>query len=463
MNVLNRIRQIDFLRTAGVGSVLGLDITAERAFFVELGRTGSLLNRYRSEFRPLKSFSLRFQPEPPDRAPMIREALQANNIETRLVAVTLRPSSVKTVTVDIPAGVTDVRLWVQENGEKLLRLPIAPGTVDFEIESLPMEGEKRRVRIHFVRVDELTRLRQTIAESGLVACCIGVGVRDLANLLLLTGQDEDKVLFSEASMATVLTFENESVSERMVPVSGLEAELGSVNPEPTRHVWVAGELEAFEPAQHARPLRYYDFQPMFSLATGLATRAWLPELGAVDFRSTDEKEKATAWVLRRALTRVVKVCGLVLMILLGLEYAASALLQSEWDRIENELSASSRAHSAIRQLEQEISDLKGSLEGSAPEAERTHAAHILHGIGEVVPDRVLANRVVVEQGQTRSVVFNGTAGSAEDITALLKSMQKIFDDARLVRTGSETRSEGAFVSKRVGREDLEFEVVGNPR
>ena len=185
--MLDQFRHISLRQLAGVNNVLGIDLSENYVRVVELEENYLSFRCTQSRYNVRHYFTLEFSPDSEwsKKAELLRPRLTELGIKTRYAATSVRSLGIKVIEATIPIGTRSIDEWIVENQEKLLRIPLSSGHINYVIEELERTETGTRVEITFVRKEEIERLRSFVRNAGLELITLSAGVRDASNVMAL--------------------------------------------------------------------------------------------------------------------------------------------------------------------------------------------------------------------------------------------------------------------------------------
>ena len=173
------LKRIDVQRIAGIRRILGVDLGDGAVRIVELEKEGGLLNKYGSRFKPVQYVTCHFRNDASVEEKSIQTAdlIRSHGITTRYAVGTVRSRGVKTIVATIPQHASRIQEWIEENFEKLLRVPLPASEVSYDYEVLGYSDTGTQIEITFVRNPDLDLLRSYFQNAGLKLLALGGGTR----------------------------------------------------------------------------------------------------------------------------------------------------------------------------------------------------------------------------------------------------------------------------------------------
>jgi hypothetical protein len=463
---------IDIQRLAGISTILGIDLTEQRAHVVELQKHGSLLNRFRATFRPLLSFTCDFSPNSSvaERAAILKRALAAHQVKTKFAVSGIQSIGVKVVTATIPAGTSNLDEWIREHRDKLLKLPVSAGQIIHAFEIIERSDSGIVVEITFLKSSDVELHRSFFEEVGLTLVSLAAGTRDAFSAFLLGGEglaNKDLTLIhvgdSVVSSADLIQGKRKAASYtrtdagKVLPAV-MEELRGAASRAPEDTI-IAGQIEDAISSKYS-VLKPFGLDSRWTLAAGLALKGFFPELSPADSLSQNEREKADASLYRSLLQRTVLACGLVLMVLLLLQLVASFYLESRMDSVDEKLLALGPNYTDVLALESQIRQLEDQLEGRELSFGRSETARTLHEVAQLTPQGVWLYRLRQDrkENEPRTLALYGYTGGNDAIADFVKNLNTTFSEAELVRSGTPLRSESLVPASRRSAPLITFQI-----
>lgn len=461
------LTNIDFLKIAGIQSILGVDLGERGAHIVELRKTGSVLNKYRAKFQIVNSFSVAFESGSTveQRGKQIADVLKGKSIAAKHTVVGISSLGIKSVTVNIPVSSENIEEWVLENRTKLSKVPIPLKEMSFRYELLSETETDRSFEITFLRNSEIESCQRIIAVSGLELVSLGVGMREILNDFILFDPEfkrgEMDLVFSREDLFWTLKLSNGKRLERSaVPLhNGLKAIDDWANED--RQVMVTGDDVPAPPSSKIRALNALGCKPEHSLAVGLAIKGFLPECSPVSFATTGGRFLLDVY---KSLTlRLSLLLGVVLILLLALPWFGQSYLQSEMDSLDEKLAENSKPFEEMQSLEREVNSLSEKISNNERLRARIPFARMLYSTASTVPDGLWLSRLTIdEQTDVASIALEGYAEQNDRLSMLLRSLQQtgLCEKVSLIKSGSPEVMPVGVTSRNISTDLLAFEVRG---
>lgn len=452
---------IDLQRWSGVTPILGIDLTDDRARVVVMERKGLWYRRYSSNFQIVDFFTCEFESneQRQQKAEQLQRCLSEREIESPYTVSTLRSSAVKIITTLVPDGTENIREWIADHQDKLLRLPIASSELIVDFEILDRTENGILTEISFVRKNDVEEHVAFLEQCGIRLLSVGTGVRDVVNLLLLSGEG-DILLFDSQSVwhAGVRNGKKSpiAITPRVIGKSVAEyRELFSVKSDA---VFVGDGIEETESARdsHIIPI---GIQLEYALAYGLAIKGFIPELSPVNVLSNEQRLKTAEHSSKSLFQRVAILCGGILFLLLSVQMMISMYIQNRIDKIDQQLSTASGVYEEVKMLEKQIATLRQKVEYGNTSMQRRDAAKILHDVARLVPNDVWLHSLTYDAKDQGKIILlcSGYSRSNEGVAEFLKNIEisNYCSNARLVKTGANAHD----IIESVHSKNITFELT----
>lgn len=460
MNQL-RVDKINTLKLSGTGRILGIDVYKDKARVVELKVLGGTLNKYRANYRAVNYFTTDFPTRASiaERGELLAGELKRRGVKTRFCVSAIRSGNSRSVIADIPRDGPDepgmaageIRNWIRENYEKLIRVPVPLKEVSFDFDVVSIGPDSIRCEVAFVRISERDEVMELLTNAGLHLINLGLGVRDCEltaqvadpnfaledGVLIFAGQDELDCTVYDHRVA---------VSRKRLQVKPLD-EAGEVTAQ-SRQNLVTGPRAEMLKDSHFDLFTPFNLLPEYALAAGLAIRGFLPDLGAFDFRSEGSKAKSLEERDRRLFKMSAVFLGSVLFALLAGRFGIQTYLEGANARLEARLSRNGPVYTQVMTLESQVSALRNELDGQAGIQHRSNVAMVIHDIAENTPNGVWLYRLVSNYGNGGEAYVNlyGYAETNGEAASYLGELQMspTFANVQVIRVGAPRQSEQAL-------------------
>ncbi len=468
----------NLLKLSGVNSILGIDLYKGIVRVAELSARGGFLNRYRSEYRASAHFSLNLAEalSPSERGQRLAEAMKANGIRARFCVSSIRTVNSRTVIADIPMDISQdssgngIRSWINDNYEKLIRVPIQLSELTFDYDILSAGPDSVKCEIAFVRTKEIEEWTGMLNSAGLHVLNLGLDVRNFefgiqADSQITSG--DNVFIFVDSNDYWCTLFPPRKKTEELQPITrkklrfrdldeallSLQAEFPNLG----KCIVTGPGASGGSSATVWSPL---GLPPEYALSVSLAVHGFLfsDSLGentkTLDFRPEDVRRAATMERDKGILKYGTLVMGMILFILLSIQFGIQSHLQKISDGLDARLAKASHVYSQVNQLRRQIDVLKTQIDGDNSAGHRSHAARVLHEIAVATPGGVWLYRMTLNQRNLsdQSLELWGYAETNRDAAAYLASLQqdRRFTNVRVVRVGAPTPLEAvSFPSERI--------------
>jgi len=433
-------QRIDIRRFGGLGSVLGVDIDERRAHIIELSRRGGYFNKYRASYKPVRFVTVLF-PESlssQERGDMLNKALVSNGVSARMAVASIAPSAVKIFRASVPAGTENIDEWIGDNLERLVRIPISNQQVWYRYEILGSTESGIELEVTIVRRDEIERVEAVLESAGCDLIAIGSAVRDLSSAISLAQDIEAETTLAYFFGQTLVlsTMNGGRRVNKVLSLPGAEEELSRLMQE--RKVLSAGE-------NIPHNLIDMEFRPLgipteYTLALGLALKAFIPEISPMNFLGQKRSEKTEANLTRALAIRVSIACGGLLMLMLVILTLSNAVFNYKLDKASEELLAADPALREVASLEKEVSAMEQVYGNTGQAYARSDVARVLHSVAGALPDSVWLYSIILDnsQGENVSVTLSGFALGEMKVTEALRALElgRAGSHAQLIRLGT---------------------------
>ncbi len=470
--LLEILKRIDFQKLAGIGRILGVDLTGDMIRIVELEKKGGWLNRYASTLKSLNAFTCRFDSGATEneKVAQTRELIRSHEITATYAVGSVRTHGVKTVVASIPATVDRIDEWIKENFESLLRLPLSTREVAYDFEIIESTEHVTRVEITFVRNSDVEQYVSFFQKIGLTLIALGAGTRDAINGFVIDGlpvKDEGVSLaFVDLPVLSVTHLTNGKRDDiRQVSlhddadVPGAMAKLQSEKPYTASTFIIAGSVgDEFRGGNYALA-GPFGLGAEYVLAAGLGVKGFFPQTSPVNVLPGNELDQASRQMYTSLRNRVVLALGSILILLLGLEFVASSLIQSKLDSVQGQLASSGPEYAALALLQRDVEGLERKLSDAT--SSRTSVAKTLHNIAGATPGNVWLHKLQLssERGGKQRICLFGYSTSNDGVAVFLKQLQQICSDVDLVRSSVPLQSE-TFLPASTGKIPfMTFEIM----
>src|SRR6267378_7409602 len=102
--VMSFFQRIDFQKLAGINNVLGIELTDDGAYIVELQRRGYLLEKSSTGFKAVQSLALQWEEAQSleERAKKLQDLLRQKSPKTKFAVANVRSDAVRSLVVEVP-------------------------------------------------------------------------------------------------------------------------------------------------------------------------------------------------------------------------------------------------------------------------------------------------------------------------------------------------------------------------
>ena len=457
---LDILQRLNTRKLSGCNRVLGLDISNAKARIVELEGVGGLLNRFKSSYKVVQSFTVEFNLDASlkARAIALQEAIARNNVKTKQCVTAVPPASVKSVMIEIPATVQDVDEWIIEHRERFLKMPTGTQAFVHKYEILGPSETKTRLEIWFTRIDEVEAIAEQLREAGLQVAAMGAGCRDAYNKYFLKNQENANFIHFEDGFATITRYVNGQLESRESVLQDLpeviEAEKALSN-----NVLLHGEIE--EQIDCERFVQF-NLPSSYTLAAGLALKGFLPEESAIDFAPVKVKQASQEDLEKSLLRRTVLVCGVTLMFLLLLQSGLSWYLEKRIESFEESSISMQGDWVEIDALQRKVDGLEKEVATTHSNARRSAVSKLLHEIASRTEDGLWFTKLslgTLEKGK-RPLMIQGFARSNDRVSEFLKSLEgsALVSNPHLVQESSLKESDDPLGIKERVPQAITYEI-----
>ncbi len=463
--MLTQLKRVDFMRLAGISSVLGLDLDGASARIVPVTRRGNPLDKYKATFFADAPVRCNF-PEgatPQEKGRVIREALREGKIKTRHCVATFRSPGVRTVAVQLPAPVHDYGEWISEHAAKLLKVPIPLSELELRWSVLEDSPGGPLLEVTFVRKSDLAELREVLKAARLTVLQLSAGVGDVVNALFVSepslAERDITVAYAEGEKVTLLPLSRGKRKSMVSYPNGLSEQARRMLGEHGELLW-AGARRFPEIYPQDKELKPYNLTADYCLATGVALKGFLSELNPVDFLSETEREQRVAGLWQVGFRRTAIFLGSLLLALLAVHAAASLALGRMSDQLDEEASSSQDVLTEVRDLREKVEALEAQVHGARSKGSQGNFSRVLHRLAGAVPEAVRLDRLQAQAEQQNSLhlALSLSAKSRDGVTTFMKELQQRgFSEVTLIRL-----SAGAGTGNGSSLVGAELELTAKP-
>lgn len=475
---MNRwIRNIDLRRFAGLSEVLGIEVRSDRMRVCALRARGGWLNKFKTTFEVLEHFEIQLDGTEiaTSKGELLRKEIEKRNLRAKHAVVGLSPSSARTITATPPGSASNISEWISENIQRLLRIPISSKDVVVGHEYLHSSGQGKSIEITIAKRKDIEDLQELASTAKLELLGISLSKREAVTALLvsdspaLAGEAEYVYFDQNVAHVTSLISGRRSKAEQ-VPVGEVNGIVHFGNPDKMGSarnggtLTVAGEVPADIVSNRATMLSPFGIPTPFTAAAGLAVKGFLPELSPVNLLDCAVSVKSETQFAKNLFHRVTIATGVAIMSLLFLQMIAS-LVVSKWsERIDEELLSLGPSYYELKQLEQEVLDLRAATQGPTAVVARSSYSEILHDVAASAPDGLWLKKLILGGNETGpgKLSLEGYARGSDLIAAFLKNLQKnnVCTEVRLTRSGSDDARKPAVPMRLKGKGYTTFVIEG---
>jgi hypothetical protein len=317
----SRMNHISLRQLAGANCILGVDLTENYARVVEIEERILPLRKSQSRFSVRNNFTLQFDPatEWLKRAELLKQQFTKLGIHTRYTATSIRSLGVKVVETIIPSSIHTIDEWINENQEKLLRIPLSSGSIAHCVEILERNDSGTRIEITFVRKDEIERYQSFFRAAGLELITLGAGIRDAGNVISFEknfGEKDNKFLYVADDSINVTEF-TQGRRNRSYQAATPFIQAQSIE----TSVFASGEKAIDAKIANVQLIQPLGLSPEYCLSIGLALKALKPDLSLTTLLPTEETNRITLNFYKSFFQRTVLFAGAVLIALLFIPFA----------------------------------------------------------------------------------------------------------------------------------------------
>jgi hypothetical protein len=453
-----RMNNISLRQLAGVNRILGIDLAENCVRVTEVEQRIISFQKSQSSFNVRNHFVLEFNPSEEwlKKAELLKQNITEFGIRTRYAAASIRSLGVKTVETIIPSGIHTIDEWINENQEKLLRIPVSTGNIAHSAEILEQTDSEVRAEITFVRKEEIERYQSFFRAAGLELMSLGAGTRDASNVMKLekdSGEKDAKFIFLEDDSINISEFihgrRNRSY-QTVKSISQTETDEASV--------FISGEKAVRTNIVRAQLIHPLDLSPEYCLPVGLALKVLDPDLSPTNLLPAEEISRINVNLYKSFFQKVVLYSGAVLIALLLIPFAMEFYLNWKSDNLDEQLSGNGNSYTELRLLETQTRDLEKQLSEVNTSVRSSHTAKILHDIAGAGPEGLWLYKIKLDtetKGTPKLSLFGYTLNS-EKVTDFLKNLNGLGYEANLIRSGNPQQNETLIPLK---KDAVTFEVV----
>jgi hypothetical protein len=436
------INKISLRQLAGANRVLGIDLTDKCVRVAEVEQRIISLQKSQSRFNIRNHFVLEFDPaeEWLKKAGLLKQKLAELNIRTRYTAASIRSLGIKVVETIIPSGIHTIDEWINENLEKLLRIPVSSGSIVHCAEILERTDSEIRAEITFVRKEEVERYRSFLNAAGLELISLGAGTRDASNVMKLEknfGEKETKFIFLADNSTDITEFKQGQRKRSYQTVKKFDPQPDEVS------IYISGEKTAGTNITGTKLIQPLGLSPEYCLSVGLALKTLDPDISPTNLLPAEEINRINVILYKSLFQKAVLYSGAVLIALLLIPFAMEFYLNWKSANLDEQLSANGSSYTELRLLESQISDLEKQLTEANTSVRSSHTAKILQDIAGASPEGLWLYKIKLDtetKGTPKLSLFGYTINS-EKVIDFLKNLNALGYEANLVRSGSPQQNE----------------------
>lgn len=483
------LEKINTLRLSGIQTILGVDIFKNRIRVAELKPHGGIVNKFRSTYTAVDSFSFDFQEglSVSERGRFLGGELKKKGVKTRFCVSTIRSMNSRTVIADIPIEASDgssgdvIQSWIRENYEKLVRVPIPLDQLVFDYDIISADTSSVRCEISFVRVSERDEILELAKAAGLHLLTLGLGVRDSEIGFLVSGDD------SRAGTRAFILADEDGFTCTMYPkragndgesqvvrkklqmksvrdvIDSLTSQFGVLD-----RIVVTGPGAPQAEGGSTTVWNPLGLSPEFALPVGLAIHGFLSAgsnakpVHALDFRTDKVKDISNEETDKVLFKTSVLVMGGMLLLLLAVQFGLQSYIGNSSDRLDRKLSQIGPIYSQVKVLERQVGALRMELNGQDALQESSDVSRVLHEIASATPKNVWLYRLTYSnQDRTVGSVhlwgYAETNGAAASYLADLQADTR-FAGVQVIRVGAPTQLEAASFASGSMKSFVTFEA-----
>ncbi len=442
---------INLLKLAGVTSVVGLDISDGILRAAQMDIRGGTFDRINSSFEASGYFTCTVdESRSASAVKTVRDEMERHGITARYAVAALQENNVKTVRTEITGDASNIDEWLQDNFEKIVKLPVPLSDLTYRYEILRKASPTFLVEFVFARASEVESIQNFVYSLNLELLAVSAGLRDCLNSVFYSDRTMYGQTFSlivdreDRAMLFDVDEGNLTASYSSSSRSGLPERQGRMI------LLAAGPARDGEEA-----LKPFGIAGEYAIAAGLAIRGLLPGLNPMDFLQLKDSVTVMEHVSKGLFHRVLLTCGGILVGLLLLQSAFSLIIDRLKKDVDVKLMASGTGRSELAILEKQNTELRKQLALIGADSSRTEVARLLHDVAAVVPDGVYLYKLVITKSSsgTFDVVVSGYGGESGNIADFVRLLEETpgLRDVRIVRSGVPAYGENVSL---VGRKIL---------
>lgn len=438
-----RINHLSLRQLAGAKRVLGIDLTDSYIRVVELEERIISFQKSQSKHNVRNHFMLELDPaeEWLKKANLLKQKISELGITTRYAAASIRSLGVKVVETIIPSGIHSIDEWINENQEKLLRIPLSSGSIVHCTEILERTDSEMRAEITFVRKEEIERYQSFFRTAGLELIALGAGIRDACNVVKLEknfGEKEEIFLFATDDSTNVTEFKQGRRNRTYQTVTPF-----SKKPPDNTSVYMSGEKVEKINIADAKLIQPLGLSPEYCLPVGLALKALNPDISPINLLPAEETNRIRVKLYKSFFQRAVLYSGAVLIALLLIPFALELYLNWRSSDLDEQLSANGSSYAELTLLETQTLDIEKQLSEANTSIRSSHIAKVLQNIASASPEGLWLYKFKLDtetKGAPRLSLF-GYTHKSEKATDFLKNLNGLGYEASLIRSGSPQQNE----------------------
>ena len=475
---MNRwLRNIDLRRYSGLSEALGIDVRTDCLRVTVLRIRRGRLNKFRASFQPLDHFEipLGVNEDATAQGERLRKSLEERKIRTRHAVIGLSPSNARTVTTTVPASSSDIPQWIGENIQRLLRLPIPTNEVVIGYERLHDSPQGKSIEVTVARKKDIEELYKLISAAAINVLGISLSSREALTALLASGhtllpgnvefkyydQNMAHVSYLSSGKRTKTGLDQAWAPDQSGP--NRNSTRNQSTPTEDRSV-VAGELPANLVIEQSMIVSPFGLPTIFTASAGLAVKAFLPELSALNLLDRPILETSEIRFAKSLFHRVTIGTGAILMLLLLLQAIASFAVAHRSNRVDEVLLSLGSSFIELKQLEQQVAELRAATEGPSAVVGRSRYSELLHEVAASAPEGLWLRKLILEEGKPGPdrLTLEGYARTNDLIAAFLKNLKNnsVCREVRLTRSGSGSGRNSALPVNLAGKGFVTFVIEG---
>ncbi|MCL4540603.1 MAG: PilN domain-containing protein [Bacteroidetes bacterium] len=444
-------RQINLQKLAGVKSIVGLDITDRHVHVAELKIHRGIVNKFSSRFAVTNYFTCDVADgvSVASSSAAIREELNRHGITSRYAVSALQTGQMRSVRAEVPGDVLNIDEWLQDNFEKLVRIPVPLHELAYRYETQQTGPSSNTVEFVFARKSEVGSMLRFVSALKLDLLALSAGIIDCVNPLIYSAQfkyeEQLSYVFNREDSVTLFEIEEGSVthSDTVSSITDL--------PNRERRKMLFAGTTGESGGEFFRP---FGVPTEYTLAAGLAIRGFLPELHPIDFMPSTETKIVMERLSRGLFHRVALACGGILLALLLLQSIFSIYVDGFRNEMDARLLASGAGYSELTLLEKQNSSLKNELALIESDTSSTNVAMLLHDVARITPEGVWLYKITMTKAEKRGAVLfiSGYSGDSKRIAEFIRLCEREprLHNVGIVRSGLPVYGENVtMISKKI--------------